>query len=442
MDEAVPDSALGRAWRSERPWDILSTLSAIPNRMAGHPGERDAATAAREALSDAGARDVSLSPVSVTRWSRGETTLAVTEPVNRSFPATALPFSASATHEAPLVDVGYGTAEEVATAEVEGAVALARTDSPPTADRFVHRMESYGHAVEAGAVGFVFRNHLPGQLPPTGSLRFNAEAPIPGVGVSAETGEWLADYATQGGRVRLSVDATTDSGTSHNTVGTVGPDTEDAVLLLAHHDAHDIGEGALDNACGVAVVVGATEILSASNLDCRVLVATVGAEETGLVGSRALAESLSTSKLTAVVNVDGAGRHRTLRPFTHGSEAMESIVEEVTDCVDHPIELEPEPQPYSDHWPFLRQGVPALQLHSVGEDVGRGWGHTAADTRDKADPRTIRAHAMITALLVARLTRADPPRIDQEALRDQLIDAAADHGMRAAEIWPTSWDSS
>lgn len=436
----VPAAALGRAWLDERPWRLLSELAAIENRMAGRPGERRAAEAVGEALTAAGVRDVTLTDVPVRSWVRGTTTLRTTAPVERSFPAVALPFSPAADLEAPLVDVGYGTEAAVAAADLTDAVALARTDSPPGADRFVHRMESYAHAVEAGAVGFCFRNHVEGQLPPTGSLRFDATAPEPGVGVSAETGEWLAEYAAEDGRVALSVDARTEDGTSHNVHGVLGPDEGPEVLLLAHHDAHDVGEGALDNACGVAVVVGAAAVLAASDLGCRVRVAGVGAEETGLVGSAALADRLDLGAVRAVVNVDGAGRHRTLRPYVHGHDGLAALVEDVAGTVDHPVRLERDPQPYSDHWPLLRRGVPALQLHSDSGAAGRGWGHTAADTRDKADARTVRSHAMLTALLVARLTRAAPDRVDVDELRTRLRATGAEPGLRAAEIWPSGWD--
>jgi len=40
-----------------------------------------------------------------------------------------------------------------------------RRRRPPEGGRFVHRMEKFGYALDAGAVGFVFVNHLDGQLP-------------------------------------------------------------------------------------------------------------------------------------------------------------------------------------------------------------------------------------------------------------------------------------
>jgi len=42
----------------------------------------------------------------------------------------------------------------------------------------------------------------------------------------------------------------------------LGPDTDEAVLLLAHYDAHDVGEGALDNGCGCALVAEVGRLLA------------------------------------------------------------------------------------------------------------------------------------------------------------------------------------
>jgi Zn-dependent M28 family amino/carboxypeptidase len=89
--------------------------------------------------------------------------------------------------------------------------------------------------------------------------------------------------------------------------------------------------------------------------------------------------------------------------------------------------------------------VPALQLHSQapsGAERGRGWGHTRADTRDKVDPRNLREHAMIAALLVRELASdaTEIPRIDVAELREQLRENDAVAGMRAAEIWPDDWE--
>ncbi|MCU4740616.1 M28 family metallopeptidase [Natronoglomus mannanivorans] len=447
-DEADPDleGVLGRAWSDDRAWDLLTRLTELPDRMGGSAGEQRAAEIVGDALTDAGVEERREESFPMHHWERGTTEFAVLEPVERSFPAIALPYSPAGDVEGPIVDVGYGTPEEIDAVgeELQGAIAVASTTTP-SGQRFVHRMEKFGHAAAAGAEAFVFANHVPGQLPPTGALTFDAEAAMPGVGVSRETHDWLTEYAERDGRARLRVDARTTDGTSQNVHGTVGPDTDEEVLVVAHYDAHDISEGALDNGCGIATIVGAAKILAElPDLECRVRIAGVGCEEIGLLGAEALAEDLDLEDVRVVVNVDGAGRFRDLKAYSHASESLERLVDRVTSEVGQPVVHEPDPHPFSDHWPFLRRGVPALQLHSEppdGGERGRGWGHTEADTRDKVDRRNLREHAMVSALLVRALTRQEVPRVPADELREALRDQEYEPGMRAAEIWPEEWES-
>ncbi len=436
----------GRAYDDPFPWRFLTDLVEAGPRLGGSPGERRAADLVATAFEGAGA-DPEVLDFPIRRWKRGDAELAVRVKrdrgtVERSFEAIALPYSPPGDVRAPLTDAGHGTPDETDAADLAGTVALADTDSPG-GGRYVHRMEKYGHAVEAGAEAFVFAHHEPGQLAPTGTLRFGHEGAVPAVGVSYETGEWLREYAGEGAEIRLRVDATTEDGVSHNTLGRLGPDTEEGVLVVGHHDAHDIAEGALDNGCGITTVATAARYLADVDLDSRVWVAGVGCEETGLLGASALAEHVDPDRVRAVVNVDGAGRHRDLRALTHGSDASREAAERLSERAGRPVHVEGTPHPYSDHWPFLQQGVPAIQLHSqpaTGHERGRGWGHTSADTRDKADPRNLRDHALLTALLVADLAGRDVPRRDTDDLRAELEDAGAEPGMRAAGVWPDGWD--
>ena len=436
--------AVGRAWLDDAPWELLTDLTAIPDRLAGGPGERRGAELTAAALADAGGRAVAERPFDLQRWRRGTSTLAVTTPDERSFETLALPYSPAGSVEGPLVDAGAGTPEAVAGADLAGAIAVVSTETPADFPRFLHREEKYGHVVDAGAAGFVFANHEGSQLLPTGSLRFDREAELPAVGVSRETGAWLREYAGRGGRARLTVDAETEPGESRNVEALLGPDTDEEVVVCAHHDAHDVGEGALDNGCGVATLVGAARLLAALDVDCRVRLVTTGGEELGLLGAASLADRLDPGTVRAVVNVDGAGRFRTLRALTHTSDALAQVASELGGRVGHPIETTTRPHPFSDHWPFLRRGVPALQLHSSRERAGDTWSrgvtHTRADTRDKADGRILREHAILTALLVRALTRRPVPRPASEAVREALAAQELDVGMRAIGIWPDGWD--
>jgi Zn-dependent M28 family amino/carboxypeptidase len=439
---------MGRAMTDPFPAGFLERLTDAGDRMGGHPGERRAAELVASALADAGAdpREV---PVPITRWTRGSAELVASASADvgdpkREFEAVGLPYTPSGDVHAPLVDAGRGTPGELDEVDVSGGIVLARQGS--SGPRHVHRMEKYGHAVAAGAEAFVLVNDTPGGLPVTGTLRFGEPAAVPAVGVNHEAGERLGRYAADGGSARLRVEASTDEASARNVVGELGPDTEDCVVLLAHLDAHDLGEGALDNGCGLTVAVEAARLLADRDLPRRVVVAGVSCEETGLLGSRALADSLDLDTVGAVVNVDGAGRARNLKAYTHTSDAMERVARETVEGTEQPLALVDRPHPYSDHWPFLRAGVPALQLHSEPPDDDGSWGprglpvaHTRADTLDKVELRDVREHAGLCALLVEALVRVDLPRVDPGTLADRLREADAEAGMRAAGIWPDGW---
>ena len=441
---------LGQTWATDAPWRFLTDLTAIGSRMAGSDGEQEAASLVADAFEDAGVQAVHTESFELLAWERGDAMLSVTTTGmngtdrTREFPALALPYTPSGSVSGELVDVGYGTPAEIAAADVTDAIAVASTTTPP-GSRFVHRMETFGCAVEAGASGFIFVNHVDGQLPPTGSLTFGEEATAVAVGVSSETGAWLREYArnTDGptGTTALSVEASVRPGTSQNVVGRLGPATEERLVVLAHYDGHDIAEAALDNGCGITTLVTAARILAAADLQIGVDVVGVGCEEVGLLGAEHLASTTDLEQVRGVVNVDGAGRFRDLRALTHTSETAAAVARAVSTATGRPIAVEETPHPFSDQWPFLRRGVPSLQLHSDTAERGRGWGHTHADTRDKVDDRNLREHGMLAALLIVEFAAParSPGRLASETLAEAFREADFETGMRAAGLWPDAW---
>jgi Zn-dependent M28 family amino/carboxypeptidase len=62
---------------------------------------------------------------------------------------------------------------------------------------------------------------------------------------------------------------------------------------------------------------------------------------------------------------------------------------------------------HSDHFPFTLAGVPAGGIASRDARqgmIGRGWGHTEADTVDKVSPRGLQMAAILTARVLVRLS--------------------------------------
>jgi len=428
---------IGGTFTSDAGWDHLERLVDIGNRMAGSAGERRAAEATRAALAEAGARDARLDPFDIQGWTRGDSAVRAG---GKSHECIALPRSPAGEATGELVDVGYGLPEDFET-DLAGKVVMAASDVPDWYDRFLHRREKYYRAVEAGAAAFVFRNHVEGCLAPTGSVGTD-ESPIgkvPAVGVSREVGARLA-RRFEGEDATVAVEAETGDATSQNVHADLGPGTDEAVLVTSHVDAHDIAEGAGDNGAGTAMVVETANALAAreDELETRVHFLAFGAEEVGLCGSEYDSEHREGESVVAVVNNDGVVRGRTLKAYTHGFDGLEAAVDAVADRFDHPVPTTPRLGPHSDHWPYVRRGVPGYHFTSETGDEGRGWGHTRADTLDKLESRTLREQAVLLTELVVHLAREDVTvdHRDPGSVADQLEKEDLAEGMKVTGDWP------
>ena len=84
---------------------------------------------------------------------------------------------------------------------------------------------------------------------------------------------------------------------------------------------------------------------------------------------------------------------------------------------------------HSDHFPFALRGVPNGTLHARDNNpalVGRGWGHTEADTFDKLNPRGLQMSAVLVARLALYLAQTDefPATRRSEAQVKEQLDKA------------------
>ena len=434
---------IAETFRSDTGWDHLETLVDIGNRMAGQPGEMEGLEATRDAFAAAGARDARVETFDLAGWVRGDSSIATPETVEDSI---ALPRGPAGEVDAELIDLGAGLPADFEEHDVEGKIVLATSDVPEYFDRYIHRTEKYQYAVEGGAAAFIYANHVPGELPPTGSVGGSDGGPygdIPAVGVSAETGARLA-RRFDGDEVTVAVECETPETESGNAVAELGPDTEEVVLLSSHVDAHDIAEGARDNGAGTATIVEIAKALAAreDDLDTRVKCIAYGAEEVGLVGSELASETADRDAIRAIVNVDSNMGNRTLELTTHRFDELAAAAERVSERFDHPISTVPRMVPHSDHWPFVRWGVPGYMVSSKSDSAGRGWGHTEADTLDKLESRTLREQAILLTELVVEVADSEVSidHADPETMAGYLKEEDQAIGMKKTGDWPYEFE--
>ncbi|MCO8245884.1 MULTISPECIES: M28 family metallopeptidase [unclassified Haladaptatus] len=429
---------IGRTFTSDAGWNFLETIVDIGDRMTGSDGEREAAEVTRDTLTDVGARNARLAEFDVQGWTRGTSSITAGDTTQESI---ALPRSPAGSASGELIDLGYGLPSDFEKHDIEGKVVMVASNVPSYFDRFIHRREKYYYAVDGGAAAFVFRNHVEGCLPPTGSVGTEEDpiGDIPAVGVSKEVGTRLA-RRWDGDEVTVDVDAEIYDATSQNVHAELGPDTEQEVLVTSHIDAHDIAEGAMDNGAGTAMVVEIARALAEreDELDTKVHFVAFGAEEVGLDGSAHMASQTDFDGIKAILNNDGVGRGRTLTFTTHGFDALDDAAHEVADEYGHPISTIPHQGPHSDHWPFVQWGVPGYHVGSETGDEGRGWGHTFADTLDKLEVRDLREQAILLTDLAVHLASDDyeVEHKDPEEIADALEAEDQAAGMKIIGDWP------
>ncbi|MCD6290946.1 MAG: hypothetical protein J7M34_10625, partial [Anaerolineae bacterium] len=232
----------GEIYTSDMAYQHLVALcDECGHRFTGSPGETKAISYLLERMEAYGLDNVHVEDVPLTGWKRGDARLVVLDSGSK-IDALALPYSPTSCIEAELVDLGPAVPEMIAARakEIRGKVVLVSSANPPMYKRPVHRMEKYSRVAQAGAVGFIFVGGEPGQLIQTGSLP--AEAPIPGIGISWESGEairrMLKGKKTM--RVRLTVEGNTHPIIAHNVIGEIAGEQPGPWLVTgAHLDSHD-----------------------------------------------------------------------------------------------------------------------------------------------------------------------------------------------------------
>lgn len=441
MDERT--DWIGETYRSRFGWEVLEDIALAGPRLGASEGERRAHDRVKRAFREAGLREIEEHHFEIPAWERGDAVVEIEGERPLEIDSIALPGSPSGEIAGEFVYLGHGLPEDFEEADVEGRVAVVRSDVPDWYDHWMHRREKYGLSKEHGAAGFVFANHVEGCLPPTGSLGGGLDVigPIPAVGISAEAGAQLRRLAEHGEpEGTLRVDTTIEEGQSQNVTGVVGPETDREVLVGAHVDGHDISQAAIDNGAGVAVLCEVARALAdlEGELETRVRFVGFGCEELGLVGSQHYSADRDASSIKIVVNLDGIGEGRDLKVSNNRFSGIRPCVEQLADEFDHPVECVREYIIHSDHWPFVWKGVPGVMVHAESGNPGRGFAHTYADTLEKVDIRALRDHAILATRLVSLFADRDVeiPHRTPDEVREQLEELGYRRELELAGDWP------
>ncbi|MEM7204422.1 MAG: M20/M25/M40 family metallo-hydrolase [Planctomycetota bacterium] len=296
-----------------RAFAILSDLTRVaPKRLSGSPGAAAAVAWAQETMRELGLERVREQEVTVPRWVRGDVETLELVGVDDAAPLPILALggsvgTSSAGVEAELIVVrGFEQLRELGD-RARGKMVLFNRPMPRA---LLSTFRAYGQAVpqrtngaveaaKVGAVAALVRSMTTriDDVPHTGAVRYaDAVPPVPAAAVSTAAADALAARLKSGETVRLRLRLaceTLPETPSANVLGEIrGTERpEEIVLVGAHLDSWDVGQGAHDDGAGCAHVLEAMRLIKAAGGAPKRTIRAVlfMNEENGLRGARAYA---------------------------------------------------------------------------------------------------------------------------------------------------------
>jgi carboxypeptidase Q len=408
---------------------IYRLVDLIGPRMSDSPGGRMARQYAAAEFRRYGLSEVREEPFSLLAWHRERASLTVVTPAEvagREVSVLSLGHVGDHAVEAPLIDAGFAVAEDFERMgeAVRGAIVLAHPGQPEGYGRGVHRSEKIALAERAGAAGFVLV--APASLVQIGVATLGDHSTeIAAVAADFEGGSWLARLlARHPGRVSVRMETINRMTRSEdaNVLADLPGRTDEVVLVGAHLDSWDLATGAVDNGSGSAAVLDIARALAAhvgrtGERPLRTIrFALWMGEELGLYGSNhhvATAVAAGTiERYAAVLNLDVVGAPVGLGAMGRPEAAV--LLEPIARTLAaggwlSETGIATAGGLYSDHMPFLFEGVPIITLRSRLPERASNVSHTSADTRDKLDEAGIASSAATAAALLWAI--ANEPRL-------------------------------
>ena len=439
----------------------LRTLTdSIGGRVTGSPSAARAVSWAVEALRKAGVDSVHTEKFMVPAgWSEGRTHVEVLVP--GAFPVRAVaggwsPPTPEGGITADVVDVGDGDDAGFARAGAgaKSAIVLVHSNVLITYEDLDREYAVHpgiiARARRAGAAAIFWMSTRQGLLlyRHTSSLDGRIEA-IPQAIVAREDAERMARFLAAGQKVRVHFEMTnrvTGPVESENVVGEIRGREKagEFVLLGAHLDSWELGTGALDNGCNVAMLIDAARVIHASgNLPRRsIRFVLFTGEERGELGSEAYARGhrAELDKMFADVIFD-AGVGRITGYSLDGRKDLLVPVREALDplkplgAVQYTFDAAGD----TDDLDFLLEGVPSLVANQEPATYMTNY-HAASDTFDKVDIAPLKRNEAIAAVTAYALADA-PSRIGHRQTRAEVEQLLKDSGLEKTLKAFGEWDA-
>lgn len=438
-DQIVRERLLGAAYLDNQSYTLLEKMTDLyGGRITGSESNEKSMDMLSDALTENGIKNYREN-FTFPGWQRREDRATLIHPMKRELRSIAMGYvDKHPTFNAELVYLGKATPEDIP-ANSKGKIGLLAANVKLSQDSI------QALATDNGLKGLLLTNRKNGGQLLARTANYSGDAsPIPIYSVTEEEGRWLKRLVERGTkpRIELATKSVVKEIECSNLVAVLPGKVSKKIVIGAHFDSWDLGQGALDNGLGIAQAYDITRLIHSINPDNYYTIETVwfNAEEFGLFGSYAYMDAHLDDEIVAMINMDMVGN-----PIGANAMGFDSLIDPLDQFskelkgLSLPKPVSNAPWLGSDHMPFIIQGIPSITLNAPIKAESVGFYHDFGDTFEKIDREELAKSIGIISLLTYQLANdqsLDIPNLSQEQTIELLKKAKLDDKMKTYKIWP------
>ena len=409
QDVKLWNSIIGSAFLNNQSYVTLEKIcDEAGGRLLGSPQNEKAMNILKEELGKIGC-EAKFEKFNVPGWVRGNDQVIMKSPTLRKLQGVALGYvDSTPTFSANLIYANYGFESDYSDINAEGKIVLVSQGTPPGKEALL-RYEAIDIAAGYGAKAILFINDEQGTLNLAGTGNFIGKpTKIPAYSLTYEEGKWMERLLAKNKPVEIEL--TTKSyckevETSNVVVSFKGK-VNSKIVVGAHFDSWDLGQGGVDNGIGSAILFDVARLLKAYSADNYYSVDLVwfNGEELGLWGSKKYTEMHAQDSIIAMINMDMTGSptgfnvmgfdefipfFKKLASNLNGFNLTSGVVSS--------------PGTNSDHMWFMFKGIPTFSLLAHLDENMYKYYHERGDTFDKVNKKYLTEASAVVSILVSEL---------------------------------------
>lgn len=340
---------------------------------------------------------------------RGNESVTLEKPFIRRLKAASFGFMPTTKElKSEVVWGNYGLESDLLNVELKDKILLLNS-TPPTGKDIPTRFEMNNRLASKGVKGILYLNDSPNysNLVATGNFR-GLISKIPAFSITFEESSILKRLIDNNVKpvVILKNDSYTKEMKVQNAIYTIPGKVKEKIVIGGHFDSWDIGQGAIDNGLGLALLHSIVRIMNkySNNNYYTVEFVWFNGEEYGLMGSRAYYEKHKNDNIVFMINLDMVGKPTGFDVM--GFDSIKTILKPILDKLggyDFPKGIVNQPYLNTDHMYFMINGIPCINPITYIDEFKTSYYHDYTDTFEKVNKRYLSDAAAIMSVILYEL---------------------------------------